>query len=271
MLKYLAILGVLLGFAFVIARHDEISTLKGAYKARNENNPALSGKPDESHPQQNPKDSAWDSPSGHIFRRAFAWPDGTTIWAIILTLLAIAEQTQQTRKSADAALLNAQAVINAERARILFETEAVLGDDRLRGVATFTIFAVNRGKVPAEVINYGKGEICRTPTNALPGEPKYQMADPPTVRFLVPGDRHAVAEFQPGMPGNTYRLLMDVEGPPPENLGDIHLSIYGEVIYKDGISKEIRHSRYCFEWVREFRIIGGRIQPAGPPEYNEYT
>jgi len=200
-----------------------------------------------------------------------AWPEGITTWAIIATGFVIAWQSNETRKAAKGALLNAQAFINAERARILFETEAVLGDDRFRGVATFTIFAVNRGKVPAEIINYGKAEICRTPTNTLPDEPKYQMADPPTVRFLVCGDRHAVAEFQPAMPGNTYRLLMDVPGPPPENFADIHLSIYGEVIYRDGISDQIRHSRYCFEFVRESRVIGGRIQPAGPPQYNKYT
>jgi hypothetical protein len=208
----------------------------------------------------------------------------TAIYVIIagLTLSAIRRQAVESRdsaaqaieiakKSADAALLNAQAVINAERARILFETEKRLDDETFRGVATFTIFAVNRGKVPAEVINYGKAEICSTPTNTLPPEPKYQLADPPTVRFVGSGERHSVAEFQPRMPGNIYRLLKDVEGPLPENIADMHLTVYGEVIYKDGISDEIRHSRYCFEWFSTPGARGGSLRPAGPPNYNECT
>lgn len=33
----------------------------------------------------------------------FSWPEGVTTWAVILTLLAIAEQTSETRKAAEAA------------------------------------------------------------------------------------------------------------------------------------------------------------------------
>jgi hypothetical protein len=72
------------------------------------------------------------------------------------------------------------------------------------------------------------------------------------------------------MPGNPCQLLKDLEGPLPEN-ADIHLTVYGEVTYKDGISDRIRHSRYCFEWVFESGVLGGHIQPTGPPKYNEYT
>jgi hypothetical protein len=221
--------------------------------------------------------------------RRFAGPEWVTayitaIYVIIagLTLSAIRRQAEESRdsaaqaieiakKSADAALLNAQAVINAERARILFETGRRLNESTFKGVATFTIFAVNRGKVPAEIINYGKAaEICITPTNTLPPEPKYQLADPPTVRFVVSGDRHPVTEFQPGMPGITWRLVRDAEGPLPD-IADMHLTVYGEVTYKDGISDQIRHSRYCFEWFREAGIQGGSLRPAGPHNYNECT
>jgi hypothetical protein len=186
------------------------------------------------------------------------------------TVVAIAS-AKSARVSADAALLNAQAVINAERARILFETGRRLDDSTFKGVATFTIFAVNRGKVPAEIINYGKAaEICITPTNTLPPEPKYQLADPPTVRFVVSEDRHPVTKFQPGMPGITWRLVKDAEGPLPD-IADMHLTVYGEVTYKDGISDQIRHSRYCFEWFREPGVQGGSLRPAGPHKYNECT
>jgi hypothetical protein len=39
----------------------------------------------------------------------FRWPNGTTAWAIILTLIAIAEQTKQTRKAAEAGRISADA------------------------------------------------------------------------------------------------------------------------------------------------------------------
>ena len=43
--------------------------------------------------------------------RLFAWPEGIQNWAILLTLFAIAEQTYQTRRSADAGLEAAQAAL----------------------------------------------------------------------------------------------------------------------------------------------------------------
>jgi hypothetical protein len=104
-LKYLAILVLVLGCAFIVARHDEYTALESTQKSIVKSNPALTAESNENHPQKNPKNSAWDSPSGHIFRdNAFRWPEGTTVWAILLTLMAIAEQTLQTRRIAEAAL-----------------------------------------------------------------------------------------------------------------------------------------------------------------------
>jgi hypothetical protein len=94
MWKYAGILIVVLGLAYVIARRDEYASLNGGEKSANQNNPAVAGKPDKKHPQEHPENTGWDSPSGHIFRAAFRWPEGTTVWAIILTLMAIAEQTR---------------------------------------------------------------------------------------------------------------------------------------------------------------------------------
>lgn len=57
--------------------------------------------------------------SGEQSRGWFAWPEGVTAWAIILTLLGILWQANETRKSAKAALLNAQFLIDSERAWII--------------------------------------------------------------------------------------------------------------------------------------------------------
>ena len=100
----MAILVLVLGCAFIVARHDEYTALESTQKSIVKSNPALTAESNENHPQKNPKNSAWDSPSGHIFHNAFRWPEGTTVWAILLTLMAIAEQTLQTRRIAEAAL-----------------------------------------------------------------------------------------------------------------------------------------------------------------------
>lgn len=102
MLKYLVILLIILGFALIVARHDEYASLKSAQEAANKDNPALAGKPDENHSHSHEENSAWDSPGGHIFHNAFRWPDGITVWAIILTLMAITEQASEAGKATKA-------------------------------------------------------------------------------------------------------------------------------------------------------------------------
>src|SRR5664279_5581796 len=59
----------------------------------------LAAKTDEYHPQENIQHAERHTPSWYGF---FRWPSGTTTWAIILTLLAITEQTKQTAKAAEA-------------------------------------------------------------------------------------------------------------------------------------------------------------------------
>ncbi|MFP5233549.1 MAG: hypothetical protein ACLGQX_13120 [Acidobacteriota bacterium] len=109
MLKYLATLIMVLGLAFVIARHDETAALRGRQESASQEGTGPSPQADESRRRPPPANLGWDSPSGHIFRSAFEWPEGTTVWAIILTLLAIAEQTSATRHSALAARKAAEA------------------------------------------------------------------------------------------------------------------------------------------------------------------
>jgi hypothetical protein len=103
MLKYLAILAVLVGLAFAIAHHDEYTARQSAQKTADKSSPTIAGKSDENYARQYFNSSIWDSPAGHILHNAFHWPDGTTAWAIILTLLVIAEQTKATRRAAEAA------------------------------------------------------------------------------------------------------------------------------------------------------------------------
>jgi hypothetical protein len=76
---------------------------------------------------------------------------------------------EATRKSADAALLNAQAMINSERPWMLIEVKA--GNSQ----GTFTVSFRNCGRTPAEVVSFCQHLECRKRDNdfGLPASPDY--------------------------------------------------------------------------------------------------
>jgi hypothetical protein len=99
MRKYLVAMCIVLGLAFIVAHHDEYAALNGANKTTDQNPTARAAESNEQQPQKNPTKSYWDTPGGRIFHHAFAWSEGTTIWAILLTLLAVSEQAHEAAKS----------------------------------------------------------------------------------------------------------------------------------------------------------------------------
>jgi hypothetical protein len=208
----------------------------------------------------------------------FSWPEGITTWAIIATGFAIFWQAMETRraavatkKAAEAALLNAQAVINAERGRLLFEIEKKL-DERHRGTGIFTIFATNYGRTPAEILGYAPPtETVVESTDKLPVPPQYEPEIAPIKRFLAPSERCAVAQVAPGSFKHTM-AAMKVATESGVSVNDQSRIAFGEIRYTDGISDQARHSRYCLRLERfPFSNIGGSLVPSGPPEYNECT
>lgn len=99
MLKsFVAGIVVIVGLAIFVAVKDERSAQKSAQNATHLNKGAASAVADENHSQENIQDSKWDSIGWSGF---FRWPNGTTAWAIILTLIAIAWQSDETRKAAE--------------------------------------------------------------------------------------------------------------------------------------------------------------------------
>jgi hypothetical protein len=80
-------------------------------------------------------DKGAENAAQHLPRwyRFFVWPEGTTTWAILLTLLVIADQTTQTRKAAEAALASAnsaktQIEVMRTQARHMESQTRILGD-----------------------------------------------------------------------------------------------------------------------------------------------
>jgi hypothetical protein len=99
MLKYLAVLVVIFGLTVYVSVQDERAAQQAAQKAAESHQAAIPAKPNEDHPQQSVENAERDLPGWYSF---FRWPNGTTTWAIILTLFAIAEQTRHTAKAAEA-------------------------------------------------------------------------------------------------------------------------------------------------------------------------
>lgn len=97
MLKYLAALFLIFGLAVYISIQDKRAAEQSTQNATGPNNGALPANAEEYHPQENVSDAERNLPSWYGF---FRWPNGTTVWAIVLTLVVIADQTSQTAKAA---------------------------------------------------------------------------------------------------------------------------------------------------------------------------
>jgi hypothetical protein len=189
-----------------------------------------------------------------------------------ITVKKIGRQTKAGEDAAKAALLNAQAVINAERGKLLFEVEKRL-DDKFRGVGVFTIVAVNYGRVPTEILGYAPPtETITNSPKELTVPPQYKPEIMPVKRFLAPGEKCLVGEVSPAAPGRRTINAVNLAVSSGISINDQVRIVYGEIRYMDGISNEIRFSRYCFRLDRsQFRVIGGSLVPLipdGPRDYN---
>lgn len=169
---------------------------------------------------------------------------GVVCWQAVETRRAVGAGT----KAADAALINAQAVINAERAKLLFEFAKGYTDGPGKGT-TFTIDAVNYGRSPAELLwSRARETVINSFDDLIPlGD---LPCEAPVARFLAPGQRYRVGEFIPisaRLSANAFELATETKLP----VNDQIRAIYGEVAYKDGISSATRLSRFCFRYVRK--------------------
>jgi hypothetical protein len=96
------------------------------------------------------------------------------------TLKAIEAQNAHIEKSANAALLNAQAVINSERPWIIVLPEKSNNGYRFR--------AINSGRTPADVISYSAEAVCMNSVKELPTEPVYGVEHKLLPKMLTPKD-----------------------------------------------------------------------------------
>ncbi|HEY2860026.1 MAG TPA: hypothetical protein VGJ21_16515 [Terracidiphilus sp.] len=176
--------------------------------------------------------------------RVFSWPEGITLWAILLTLLAIAEQTNATARAAtasntavDVALMNTQAFINSERPWILVKAE-----QSKRIEDTFEVIAVNNGRTPAAVLSSTKNHMFVDIMDLPPKIPEYGKPDE-QFRIILPGESFFVCD--------TYRLeaLRNKETDMKFRALELGGYIFGSITYRDLLSPtnaESHETRWCF-------------------------
>ena len=182
-----------------------------------------------------------------------AWPEGITAWAIIATGLVIAWQSTETRKSAQAAFLNTQALITSERpwlvAYFVRTEETTVPDD---GIATFQWEVKNVGRTPAVVKEWAARVVFNIDTEPLPDHPDY--GDPDWLfseRILVPGGTLRFQAYCYEWKDGKYRRLCQPDGSQAVDL----LVGFGYVKYRDtfnGVKEYI--SGFC-----DTSTIGGKL------------
>jgi hypothetical protein len=204
-------------------------------------------------------------------------PSGNTSaeWALVVvgiaTAIVVGWQSFETRKAAQAALLNAQAVINAERPWVMVQIKE---DQVERGEGVFdmrsfqfTIF--NYGKSPAHVITCKgpKIEFHDDPDKGLPIQPDYGTWDWER-RFLAPRDSLPIGKtiYPSKMRMETHSAAIAKGEPVKEEL-----VVYGLIEYTDGVSGKSYRTAFCYRHEKmPPSSMGGRMVICGPSVYNEY-
>ena len=169
--------------------------------------------------------------------------------------------------SAQAALLNAKAVIHAERPWILITVEPSRSSEN-----SFTIVATNRGRTPGTVIATEEATSIVIDEKSLPSTPEYKNEKPaPALApiILLPGEFTALKQFC----RDDVKGLCDSE----ERFKRIEtweekVFLYGKVIYRDLIAPsddQVHETNWCC-WYIHGRQNSGMVI-AGPLEYHLHT
>jgi hypothetical protein len=115
MLKYFLVFVLLLATSVLITGQYQKYTHNPAAPSENSGSaPIASTNPPKS--TTDAEDAERDHPHWYLAFQVFGWPNGITVWALFLTLMALAEQTGQTRKAAEATQDSAKATEDAARA-----------------------------------------------------------------------------------------------------------------------------------------------------------
>jgi hypothetical protein len=206
------------------------------------------------------------------------WTKGYTLTAIydVLTALlvvvaagtgwAVWKQTIETRKAAEAALLNAKAVINAERPWMLVEYEWQKVE-KLEGIG---FYAINKGETPAEIVEaYFESQILPYISDNLPVPPNYKSP------IFIPrrGDNLIVKEEKWGLnpvPIHPESWIDNCMKRDAVESAREFVYFYGVIVYRDMLHEStaesgLHYTRFCFC----YDVFMKALLPTGPQDYRQ--
>jgi len=285
---YLAAAIFVVGMAFFVARQDERAAQQRTRTTTNSNESNASTKPNENQANENVTNTEGNTPSWFGF---FRWPNGTTTWAIIFTLLAVADQARESaratqalresiphqQKAAEAASRNTEALINAERAWVTATVKKTiesvpvsqhgLAVASYENVSFFHFVLTNLGRTPAEIFAV---RAKTEPKKGIDGgfasdeEPVYNSTNLQHVRLLAPKE-----EWEPNL--DTVNLFWrgypDVEKEKIRST-ELRIIFWGVVLYRDQFRPDVTHeTRFCYTYLRGI----DEYVSSGPPQYTKYT
>ena len=183
------------------------------------------------------------------------------------TLKNIERQTAAGEKAADAARLNAQAVINAERPWILVTIESVEGP-----MGGFNIRVRNRGRTPAMITVAYWGCAAVKEVTDLPREPSYWPRKLVKDRIVMPDGAAKIWWFDPG----TLHNMLKEDFPRFTWEGQVF--VFGTVLYRD-LADPSPASIHETRWIGLYQPVVGdldysifRIEGIGvADEYHRYS
>ena len=170
-------------------------------------------------------------------------------------------------ESAQSALLNSQAILNAERPWLLVSVEPSLQIEN-----SFVVTATNRGRSPAKIVGMAEQIKFAIDEVNLPDTPEFedeQGKTPPAPIIMLPGESVIIKPFC----RDDLRSICESE----EQFRKIEeweekVFIYGRLTYRDLIApqeKQIHETAWCCWYIHGKQKSGLVI--AGPPDYNSHT
>jgi hypothetical protein len=192
--------------------------------------------------------------------RLFWWPEGVTAWAILLTLLAIGEQTHQTRRAAD---ISEQVLVSQFRPRVIVrKVDLRVPDPDKPSISpqhfVLEFVLINTGETPAA--------ICDWEVNFewIPSPPPANLILSQKIKAfrLAAGERKQMDIPIPddgGFPAGFYFLEETLAGGKSQTVYPV---CSGTIIYADGNGTKRRTG-----FTRAWNVKEARFTASSDPEY----
>ena len=214
-------------------------------------------------PLPNWTDPVWSNWALVIVGIVAAWIAVGTLKDLKKQTVAAKDSADSAKKAADAAFLNAQAVINSERPWVsIFVT---------RKHGSYTFQAGNMGRTPAEIISYSKRRFFARPADLI-GEPQYDAEKTPALTLLIPGRELGDQSLELETCNIDILISTNAAASTAVTAEKKALIFIFQIFYKDTLvqtdsSVQPYETRMCFVWTPT------SIHPevGGPAQYNRHT